>query len=1107
MLASSSTHTDTGEARKGFDRLGRLAQPSMIAARSERREIAKMANLVSDMMYAEVRAWSEAAGEDAAMQVYSGDGTPVRTTKRRTVRLFGKQAKRSGKNTNEYFIQTAFFRFIDATGAHHSQMMFAPPLALTKGLGADAQYSAGVRFSQTLRERGHRGLCLNLYTFDRKGIDRLARFYFQRHTEAEGKWGEDEADSWLLGLLEWTLVVPCALHDLHNALKWSIGWVFHDAGLIKDTWVIFASVRNSFDDITHHICLWLLQHVAFKDENELPPVEELASFWRALGVDEEKVHAFAHELRLCWDPDKKLLMVSSAWAGNGENVLETLSGIFLFFLEAKSFAESRWASVQGNAQFMMCLTSMGFRRLVAFVQDQPNMLKEHLGGFSRLDAKQIRFLIHCMFAGRVVDRALLLLMKDNRLALIADKVEEAMQEEVDKVEGMERVVWERLAALSEDGTTGFDLRSSVIKACHVCCCFFQWRALNSVKQLPFSLGRGDQDANLDELLAGPEPAEQVSLKIWKVLKKKLVSRKLIKKALQLLLETPWTTLTAEQGHACLSVIRKCREELGAEQACLRAFLAFCNKCTPKMSVLEQKQATLVKQLSVLNRKNPNMARPSNFYFRDLVSLSHEWEAAGRWRHKAEATGRGSKIMRGQSGLFDQLSDGRKSHYEQRARSHIQSRHEALAQNKADMIERKHTITLEVEEERKQMPCLKIASARYTARSEQWIEERYQQFAYSEKNVSAWVARVLTAPEAPGGPEPPKVGDKIEGAVRPPWFMQVCARRTAFEQCGFVFGHGVGSTYYKFMFARQANPVLIYFQPMSRMPELTLGALAAVGEDHEWWQWRFHSERAQYSQWDQIEGIQLGEATSILTDMAHVSGRHAATDIREAVPIETFIASLPPLEVEVKEAEEKAGSSQGPGALKDCPWMTKPLAGIGFVNPPSGREQEAEYIDILEQALKEKMTEDDLDELHHNLELKRREWEDQGIGLPGGPFRLSMRKGKFTYELTGQAFNSCMAAASGGDVHSFCDRYGLPNASRYATKLFTEQGAIQMAKAWRAKMTHFYSMYLEQHDEMFVFSRAHIDSFVEDEHFTRYVETFTDGQMLERLMELRDLAPM
>ena len=302
--------------------------------------------------------------------------------------------------------------------------------------------------------------------------------------------GGSESESWALSLMEWTLIVPCALHDLHNGLKWSLFDVFQDGGMIKDTWIIFQSVRNSFNDIQRQIPLWLLTGVSSVPDAALPPPEQLASFWKALGLDEDKVQQLSHEMRLFFDPESKTLKASARWAGEGGHVMEELSSVLIFFQECKSFSESRWASVQGNAQVMVSLVALGVRELILFVKDQPNMLKEHMSGFEKLDARQIRFLIHAMFAGRVVDRALLMLMEDNRLVLIADDVKEAVQEEIDKVESTELVVFQQLAALCADGTTGFELRASTIKACHVAASFFHWRALSKVDEYPWCIARG-----------------------------------------------------------------------------------------------------------------------------------------------------------------------------------------------------------------------------------------------------------------------------------------------------------------------------------------------------------------------------------------------------------------------------------------------------------------------------------------------------------------------------------------------------------------------------------------------------------------------------------------
>ena len=178
--------------------------------------------------------------------------------------------RRAGRSCIEYLCQIKFVRWIDAEGEHHSAIGYAPPLPLTQGLGSDAMFAAGCAFTKTLREIGHRGVAINSYSFDRKGYAKLMRFFRQRHRQQESRWGSSENESRLLSLTEWTVSTACALHDLHNALKWSMHAEFNDLQLLKDIFIIYQSVRNGFDEIQQFLCLWLLQNTEFVDEDQLP---------------------------------------------------------------------------------------------------------------------------------------------------------------------------------------------------------------------------------------------------------------------------------------------------------------------------------------------------------------------------------------------------------------------------------------------------------------------------------------------------------------------------------------------------------------------------------------------------------------------------------------------------------------------------------------------------------------------------------------------------------------------------------------------------------------------------------------------------------------------
>ena len=77
-------------------------------------------------------------------------------------------------------------------------------------------------------------------------------------------------------------------------------------------------------------------------------------------------------------------------------------------------------------------------------------------------------------------------------------------------------VWSTLASVSAS-LSGDKLRSDSIAAGHISIAFLANRVFNEASKLPWSLAVGDQDRNLEELAAGPEPLDPTASKIWKLL--------------------------------------------------------------------------------------------------------------------------------------------------------------------------------------------------------------------------------------------------------------------------------------------------------------------------------------------------------------------------------------------------------------------------------------------------------------------------------------------------------------------------------------------------------------------------------------------------------------
>jgi hypothetical protein len=64
------------------------------------------------------------------------------------------------------------------------------------------------------------------------------------------------------------------LHDAHNALKWSFHAHFNDLELMKDIYIVVASVINSSDLVCKHLAPWLLAHLEVAPNGDLPPAQD-----------------------------------------------------------------------------------------------------------------------------------------------------------------------------------------------------------------------------------------------------------------------------------------------------------------------------------------------------------------------------------------------------------------------------------------------------------------------------------------------------------------------------------------------------------------------------------------------------------------------------------------------------------------------------------------------------------------------------------------------------------------------------------------------------------------------------------------------------------------
>ena len=322
-----------------------FAGPCKSLASHEMRVLAKLCETGKQFMLNKARQLISAAAGAPVLISYSSDGTPVSTRKRATAKSSSNVSiMRTGKTTEEFLVQHAFVRYLDARGVAHSTVVLQDPLPMTNGKSAWALLACAIDFLPTARKMGHSGISICHYAFDRMAYSALVRHLKGYHEELAASASSQHSASsapTLLQLTEWVVGAPCGLHDTHNSLKWSLHAKWSSTDLMGDCFIIIESLRNSADLLHKYMGGWIQDRVRFVPEESLPSPQHLYELWTCLGVEQEAVEVLSTTLRLQWAGD--CLEVTEA-AADMDNLVGQISFALL----------SVWSlAIQGVLQFQM----------------------------------------------------------------------------------------------------------------------------------------------------------------------------------------------------------------------------------------------------------------------------------------------------------------------------------------------------------------------------------------------------------------------------------------------------------------------------------------------------------------------------------------------------------------------------------------------------------------------------------------------------------------------------------------------------------------------------------------------------------------------------------
>jgi hypothetical protein len=512
---------------------------------------------------------------------YAADGTPLLTKHQvKEQGPGGSSVLRSGHAAHELLMQTLFCRRLDAQGQAHTIAICHAPVPLTNGKSALAQYAVGRLFVPDLRLLGHRGIQICHFAFDRACFSSLGKIWKQHHQQkaaGSGLGGDPMASSTMLDLTTWVVATPCAVHDTHNSLKWSMFLYCQNTTVLKDVYIVVESLRHCLDLLHGYLGSWLVEHLHFVPDEDLDSVESLQEVWLALGVAPAVIEILAEQLRLRWK-DGRLEVAASC--RETDNLVGTVSFALLSVWHFIKFSDSRWGTIGRSCRSLAAGLLTGLESLVDTIRADPRASDYNLHGFERLSEAAKRFIMRAALASHVSDSVLSMLMGDSRVAMMLPDLRQAVQEEIEWLANLGGSVWSAMAGPGNEAA--HVLRSDTIAAGHVSIAFLHHRYFAAAGELPWSLASGDPAANLEKLKSSPQPQEATAAKVWTLLQMGFNRQQLVV-GLQLLQDCPWGTVAVEQAHASAAVVKRFHHEYGLETLIPRSLCHGMRKLLPQVS--------------------------------------------------------------------------------------------------------------------------------------------------------------------------------------------------------------------------------------------------------------------------------------------------------------------------------------------------------------------------------------------------------------------------------------------------------------------------------------------------------------------------------------------
>jgi hypothetical protein len=1069
------------------------SKPSYVLEGRDIDRVHKLAEVCKHHLLASCKKFVSNRLGEPLLEVYMSDGTPLTTVERHDISWLDRKVRRLGRNCGEWLAQRLFL--VDGSG--NSRVLVTDPVLMADKT-AMTHYNCQEMFWQGGRLYGHEGILVSVCIWDRAVFSACKRRQQQRaeayriHTEAVS--GEGVAH--MQWLLHWQVFSPCRAHDCHNALKWSTQLQVSDRATMRSVWIVLESLRNAYSLLVRALPSWLPARLVFQTYQG----SDLAGLYRVMGISDEWLPLFV-DLQLRWQDG--CLMVR-ADLEHFEDTPKQISLCLLHIWKFRTWSDSRWCGMTRACRCLVQSLCCGLADLVKWIQNDPSMSNYYIDGFNHLSMPIIRFACVVTCAGRVSEEPLAIMLADDRLPRIVDKVDQCIAQQRDYALGLGSEVLLKLAQISTSSMR--ELYDDISQAVLVQLGYMS-KKMQDLRQPPWSLCLGNIEVSLKGL-GEAAPATDVTTRKIQLLVQMGYPMESLVPAIRLMAEAPHTTRAVEQAHNVASSLLKQHKMYGQSTMQARAMVSAMQPLV-REDPDRKRERNLSVRIDRLANKCPQRIGARHVYMRSLVDrAAHSTDS--RYSSRSVVA---KKVMKGHGKQFNKLAPSMKLSLQRDAELLQDERREANTSHMRFLRSARQSLLEKLRRNAKLgTHSIRMTSCRLTLAMLDELDDSY--------NVGPWsgeyVDSLREVCHKAVGPPPAtmvktlddmSVGEHSADAVSPEWLSWMCHHRDYFRSCILRLHKADSFDTWKFVYATQ-NPLEVCLVKCVEVVAVEPAMLP--GQYHDvvagMWDANFMTDCSCFG----FARDMVFDSVVRIEAMPDVVGLPVGSWGSDSSwlsldALKTILPQAPMTRPHGSGARPRPPVGAIPEHWADHPHFWEDVKETDL----SDAKKKSLLVDRSSDSSSDGTDSDDLAREFNamsDLLAKRAELEKLDPISMESCFRYTVRGGAWTAGKKGIAFDCFLASAVKGPPLDFCMMYKMHGSASSSIVAYGEEACIVLCRSWCHRLFHYYNLWLcKGGKSSFVFSPADHEKYVKPEEL-RNLAVGAPVKLAKRIASLEAIRP-